>query len=382
MAQSEQANTKTTNNLPNRNHIIVRTSVIGIAVNVLLAGFKAVIGVISGSIAITLDAVNNLSDALSSLITIIGTKLAGKLPDKKHPLGYGRMEYLSAMIVSAIMLYAGITSSIESIKKILNPVVAEYSTVSLIIVAVAIIVKLILGQYVKGQGERVHSVALVASGTEARLDAVLSASALASALIFLFFGLSLEAYVGLLISLMIIKSGVESMSETLHDILGKRVDEESATLIKELIAQEPEVYGAYDLSMHNYGANHNYASVHLELPDTMTVAEADLLTRRLRDRVYRETGVLLEGVSVYSRNTQDPDVVAVRDTIYETVLAHEWVLEIHGFYANLQSKRVRFDVIISFDMDTKSGLEIIQDEVQALYPEYTFYITPDADTSN
>ena len=136
-----------------RDRIIVRTSAIGILINVLLAAFKAAVGVASHSIAVILDAVNNLSDAVSSVVTIVGTKLAGKLPDKKHPLGYGRIEYLSAMIVSGIVLYAGITSAVESVKKIIHPETPEYGTISLVIIAVAVVVKIVLGKYVKTQGK-------------------------------------------------------------------------------------------------------------------------------------------------------------------------------------------------------------------------------------
>ena len=128
----------------NRDKVIIKTSIIGILTNVILAAFKAVVGVVSNSIAVILDAVNNLSDALSSIITIVGTKLAGKLPDKKHPLGYGRIEYLSAMIVSGIVLYAGITSTVESVKKIIHPETPDYSMISLIIIAVAVFVKIFL----------------------------------------------------------------------------------------------------------------------------------------------------------------------------------------------------------------------------------------------
>ena len=191
-----------------RDQVIIRTSIIGIMTNVFLAAFKAFVGIVSHSIAVTLDAVNNLSDALSSIITIVGTKLAGKRPDKKHPLGHGRVEYLSAMIVSGIVLYAGITSAVESVKKIIHPEKAEYSTVSLIIIAVAIAVKLILGKYVKTQGEKVNSGSLVASGSDATFDAILSASVLASAIIFLATGISLEAWVGVVIAVFIIRSGI------------------------------------------------------------------------------------------------------------------------------------------------------------------------------
>ena len=160
----------------NRDRVIVRTSVIGILANLFLAAFKAAVGLLSHSIAVVLDAVNNLSDALSSVITIIGTKLAGKKPDKKHPLGYGRIEYLSALIVSAFVLYAGITALVESVKKIIHPEAADYSAAGLVIVASAVIVKLLLGRYVKATGEKVNSGALIASGSDAVSDAALSLS--------------------------------------------------------------------------------------------------------------------------------------------------------------------------------------------------------------
>ena len=190
-----------------REKTIVKTSLVGILTNLLLVGFKAFVGLVSNSIAVILDAVNNLSDALSSVVTIIGAKLGAKQPDKKHPLGYGRIEYLSSMIVAALVLYAGITSLVESIKKIIHPEAADYSTVAIFIISVAIAVKLVLGMYVKRQGKKVNSGALSASGSDALFDAVLSASVLASAIIFLVSGVSLEAYVGVVIAGFIIKAG-------------------------------------------------------------------------------------------------------------------------------------------------------------------------------
>ncbi|MBO4407630.1 MAG: cation diffusion facilitator family transporter, partial [Clostridia bacterium] len=174
-----------------REKTIVKTSIVGIITNLFLVGFKAFVGLVSNSIAVILDAVNNLSDALSSVVTIIGAKLGAKQPDKKHPLGYGRIEYLSSMIVAALVLYAGITSLVESVKKIVTPEAADYGPVSIIIISVAIVVKLILGMYVKKQGEKVKSGALSASGADALFDAVLSLSVLASAIVYLVFGLSL-----------------------------------------------------------------------------------------------------------------------------------------------------------------------------------------------
>lgn len=363
----------------NRDKIIVQTSIIGILVNIALAAFKAMAGIMSNSIAVTLDAVNNLSDALSSVVTIIGNKLASKEPDKKHPLGYGRIEYLSAMIVAAIVLYAGITSIVESIKKIITPTPADYSTLTLVIIAVAILVKLVLGAYVKHKGETAKSGALIASGADATFDAILSLSVLLSAFIYIYTGISLEAYIGVLISLVIIKAGIEMIIDTLNDILGKRADPETAIKIKKLITEEPEVRGAYDLFINNYGPDKNYASVHIELPDTMTVEEVDILTRRLQRKLLNKMGVILTGVGVYSYNTQNDEIGNIRNNIMEKVMNHNWALQVHGFFVNLDKKEIRFDVVMSFDIDHKEGIEILKKEVKELYPNYHIDIVSDID---
>ena len=365
-----------------RERTIIKTSVVGIATNVLLAAFKAAVGLLSRSIAVTLDAVNNLSDALSSVITIIGAKLGARQPDHKHPLGHGRVEYISSLLVAAIVLYAGITSLVESVKKIIHPEAADYSTVSLLIIAVAIAVKLVLGRYVKAQGEKVNSGALIASGSDASFDAILSASVLASAIIFLVWHISLEAYVGVVIAAFIIKAGIGMTTETLDDILGHREDAETSLKIKRLLTEEPEVRGAYDLILYNYGPNKNYGSVHLELPDTMTVDQVDVLTRRVEAKVYRETGVILTGVGVYSYNTTDEQAAQIRNAVQETVLSHDWALQMHGFYVDTEKKTMRFDVVLSFDVDRKEALETLQREVRALYPDYNAMIVPDVDVTD
>ena len=370
------------NAMDSRDGVIIRTSVVGILTNVLLAAFKAAVGLASHSIAVVLDAVNNLSDALSSIITIVGTKLSGKLPDRKHPLGYGRIEYLSAMIVAGIVLYAGITSLVESVKKIIHPETPEYGTISLVIIAVAVVVKIVLGKYVKAQGKKVNSGSLVASGSDALFDAVLSFSVLLSAIIFLMFKISLEAYVGAVISCFIIKAGLEMMSETVNEILGQRPDKETTAEIKRLLADEPEVRGAYDLILYNYGPDKNLASVHLELPDSMTVEEVDRLTRRLERRVYGETGVILVGVGVYSCNTGDNEAARIFKDVQNKVLSHEWALQVHGFHVDMPAKEMRLDVVMSFDITPKEGVEILLKEIGQAYPDYAIQIIPDVDVSD
>ena len=362
-----------------REKAIVKTSIIGIITNLFLSAFKAAVGIIANSIAVTLDAVNNLSDALSSVVTIIGAKLGAKKPNKKHPLGYGRIEYLSSMIVAAIVLYAGITSAVESVKKIISPETADYSVISLVIISVAIVAKLILGQYVRIQGKKHNSGALVASGSDALFDAILSSSVLASAIVYLVWGLSLEAYVGVIISGFIIKAGIEMMIETVNDILGKRTEKEEADRIKELICAEEGVIGAYDLILFNYGPNKNYASVHLELPDTMTVDEVDKLTRHVQNKIYLETGVILTGIGVYSFNTSDDESAKIRNTVQEIVMSHDWALQLHGFYADIENKSIRFDVVISFDVEKAEAVEILTKEVHAMFPDYELHIIPDID---
>ena len=379
-------NTKVTpssieNQVKSRDRIIVQTSIIGIVANILLAAFKAVIGILSHSIAVTLDAVNNLSDALSSVITIIGARLANRKPDKKHPLGHGRTEYLSAMIVAAIVLYAGLTSAYESVKKIISPETPDYSTISLVIIAVAVVVKILLGRYFIRRGKEAGSGALEASGADAFFDAVLSLSVLACAILFKVTGISLEAVVGAVISIFIIKSGVEMMLATIDDIVGKRADAETVRRIKELITQEPEVRGAYDLFINNYGPERDFASVHVELPDTMDVEQVDLLTRRLEQKVYQGTGVILTGIGVYSYNTRNEEAAQIRSRVMETALKYEWLLQIHGFHIDTEKKVMRFDAVFSFDIDSSEGYEIIYKEVKALYPEYELQITRDVDVS-
>lgn len=364
-----------------REKIIVRTSILGIIANLFLAVFKAALGLLSHSIAITLDAVNNLSDALSSIITIIGTKLSNRLPDKKHPLGHGRIEYLSAMLVAGIVLYAGITSAVESVKKILHPQKADYSAVTLIIIAVAVLVKIFLGMYVKSQGKKVNSGALIASGSDASFDAILSASVLASALIYLTTGVSLEALVAAIISIVIIKSGIEMMTETLNEIIGVRADPKEVQKIKAIVKKEKMVRGVYDLVMYNYGPNRDMVSLHIEVPDTISVNELDNLTRRIETAVYEQTGTVVVAVGIYSFNTGDDEAARLRNEISKQVTSHEWAIQVHGFYVDLKTKDIRFDVVLNFEIDPQEGLDIIKQEMTETYPDYSFVISPDIDIS-
>ena len=370
------------NEQASRDSIIIRTSVIGILANIALAAFKAVVGLSSNSIAIVMDAVNNLSDAASSVITIVGTKLAGREPDKKHPFGYGRIEYLSATIISLLVLYAGITAFTESVKKIIHPDSPDYGAAALIIVAAAVVVKLLLGRYVKGIGEKVNSDSLKGSGEDATLDSVISASTLVAAAIYLFFHVSLEAWLGAVIAVVIIKSGVEMLRDTLSKILGERVDAQLAADMKATIRNNPEVRGAYDLILHDYGPDLYNGSVHIEVPDTMTAAELDRLNRKITREVYDKHGVALTAISVYSYNTKDPEAAEVRNRVAKIVTADPYVREMHGFYMDKIEKRMRFDVVVSFDAEDRNKVyREVCEKVQREFPDYKLLIAMDADFS-
>ncbi len=365
-----------------RNSIVVRTSLIGIIANVLLAAFKAIVGIMSHSIAIVLDAVNNFSDALSSIITIIGTKLASKAPDKNHPLGHGRIEFIAASIISVIVLYAGISALTESLRNLVNHVEADYSWRSLLVITVAVLVKLILGNYVKTIGERVNSKSLIASGADALFDAVLSTSVLVTALLYKLFGISLEAYVGILISFVIIKSGYDLLTETINDLLGKRVDDDLAVGIKELVSSMEGVYGAYDLIVHNYGPNDLLGSVHIEVDDSMTAWEIDRLTRLIQKEVYDQYGVVISAVGVYARNTSDSQALEIRKKLTSILSEYPYIKQFHGIHINTLTHLIAFDIIIEFEQENRNKLyDEIVERVKKEFKGFDVSITLDGDFS-
>ena len=365
-----------------REKTIVRTSFLGIGANVLLAAFKAFIGIVSNSIAITLDAVNNLSDAFSSVITIVGTKLAAKPADKKHPFGYGRLEYLSAMVISVIILYAGVTSLVESVKKIISPAEPEYTLPSIIILSVAVIVKIVMGLHVKSVGQKVNSDSLVASGKDAIMDSVISIATIIAAIVFIFTGFKLEAYLGLIISVMIIKAGFETMKETISEILGERASEELIKGIKESVLSVDGVLGVYDLVLNNYGPDSFVASVHIEVADETTAVELDKIQWKISEKVYLNHGVSIAAIGIYPSNTSSTKTSRIKNQLKTLLADYPEVIEMHGLYLNDEDKLFRMDIIINFDAKDRYGLyKEIYEKVCTMLPEYKVIVNLDLDFS-
>ena len=373
---------KPNNHKDNRVKKIIRASMIGILTNFFLAALKMVLGIISNSIAITLDAVNNISDAASSVITIVGTKLAEKAPDKKHPFGHGRIEYLSAIIISLLIIYAGISSLAESIKKIIHPETPDYSPVMIIVIAVAVAVKIILGRYVISVGVKTNSESLNNSGKDSILDAVITAATLVAAVIFILWDIQIEAWLAAVISIVIIKSGIDMLRNAFSPILGERTDAALTAEIKHTIEEFPEVCGAYDLVLHNYGPECYQGSVHIEVPYTCSANDLDKLIRLITKKVYEKHHITLTAIGIYSVNTNDEDVMKMRKTIEKVVLREPYITEIHAFFYQKEEKTIRFDLVVSFDAPNRYDVfcKAVK-KVQKLYPDFRIMAAIDTNYS-
>ncbi len=364
-----------------RNKVIIKTSILGIIVNVILVIFKAIIGFVANSIAIILDAVNNLTDALSSIITIIGTKLSNKAPNKKHPYGYGRIEYFTSVIISAIVLFAGITAGKESIEKIINPAETDYSLVSLVIIAIAVIVKFVFGRYVKNVGKKVNSGSLIASGQDAFMDSILSFTTLIAAIINYIWKLNLEGYLGAIIAIFIIRAAIEMLKETVDSMLGERADKELTTKIKSKILSFKDVQGVYDLNLHNYGPSKIIASVHIQVRNEMTAEEIHILTREIEYAIYMEFGITLT-IGIYAANDKG-EFGEIKREIANIIKEYKSILQLHGFYVDKAKSNVYFDLILDFEEKNKEEiLKEIVSKLKAKYDNYNFNVILDSDISD
>ena len=360
-----------------RSQEIIRTSWIGIAANLLLAGFKAAVGILASSVAIVMDAVNNLSDALSSVITIVGTKLSQRPADRKHPFGFGRVEYFSAIIIAVIVLSAGITSLIESGKKIFDPTEPEYTTTTLVVIVVAIVVKLILGQYVKRKGQQLRSDALIASGSDALFDAVITLATLVSAGVMLLWGVSLDGILGALISVVIIKAGIEMLASPINELLGTSISQDFAKQIQKEVSDFEGVHGVFDLILHNYGPDVKIGSLHINVYDTMTAHDIHGLTRQISTRMFEKYGIVMT-VGVYAVATGDNRHAELQAIVMQTIARHKDIVQVHGFYYSEKNKYLSVDVVpdISVHDDTLLVSQLAN-ELQPLVPETRVVIVVD-----
>lgn len=366
----------------NREKTIIRTSLIGIGANILLVAFKAFIGFLVGSIAIILDAVNNLTDALSSGITIVGTKLANRKPDAKHPYGHGRIEYITSLAISIIILFAGVTAIYQSVGAIIENKDITYTIPAIVIVSAAIVVKLGLGIYFRHVGKKINSEALKASGTDAMFDAIISVGTLVAILVSMLWSVNIEGYLGVAIGLFIIKAGIEVLHTAISSIIGERTSKETSLGIKAMVCSSPLVKGAYDLIINNYGPQRAYGSVHIEVDDGLTAREIHALTRSITEEVYFKYGVILT-VGVYASNTSSEEIAEIKSFLLEEIKKYPDIKQFHGFYVDKERMVITFDIIIDFKCkDPNSVRNAVFYAVKEKYPLYDYFIVLDNDITD
>lgn len=352
-----------------REHKILKTSFIGIGTNVLLGIVKAMVGILAGSIALATDALNNLSDAVSSIITIVGTKLAGKAPSKEHPFGYGRIEYMTALVIGFIVLGAGIGAAKTAIESILEPQATEYSAAFVGVVLVTMVVKVLLGNYTVKVGESVNSGALKAAGIDAKNDALVSAVTLVAALVYFVFSINIDAYAGVLISLAVIKAGFDILKETVGTLLGERVDSDLSRAVYEVIRTYPGVKDAHDLALSNYGPDRYLGSVHIEVDGKKTFSELYPMIYGLERDIYHRFNAIVT-VGYYAIDEKSPETQRVKDVLQAHQDTSSYIMGYHGICVFPDKKEIFFDITFAFGAPVNTLLEAIKHDIKALYPDY------------
>jgi len=263
----------------------VLCSAVGIALNVFLFAFKLLAGILSGSIAITADAVNNLSDAGSSLVTLLGFKLASQKPDSDHPFGHGRMEYISGLVVAMVILLMGFELGKSSVEKILHPEAVVFRPVVVLILAASILVKFYMSAYNRAVGKKINSSAMLATAADSLSDCLATATALASTLVGHFFHLSIDGWCGIVVACFILWAGINAARETIDPLLGQPPTPEFVSAVEELVMSHDEIAGIHDLLVHDYGPGRCFISLHAEvsadgdmcaLHDVIDTAEREL----------------------------------------------------------------------------------------------------------
>lgn len=362
-----------------RTKSVIKTSLVGIVLNLILVGMKAFVGLVSGSISILSDAANNLSDSISSIITIVGVILAGKKPDKEHPYGHGKIEYISALVIAIIIFGTGVSFLVESVQKIFKPEVSQFDIPMVAILFVGILVKVFLGFYFKKRGEALKSDSLIASGQDALFDVVISTSTLIGAIITIGFGVTIDGWIGVVVSALIIKSAIEIAGGSVNDIIGTRTDSAFSNEIKKTVSKEKAVLGVYDLILHHYGPNRIIGSVHIEVDDKMTAKEIHVLTRRISENVYKKYGIILT-IGIYASNSDNSEYAKIKDEINELIKGYDTILQMHGFYVDSEKKIISFDLVFDFsEKHIPEIIETISENIKSKHPKYKINIIEDKD---
>ena len=278
---------------------IIKTSIIGIIINIFLVVVKIIIGLLVNSILIVIDAVNNLSDTMSSIITIIGSKLSLKKPDLKHPFGYGRVEYFTSLIISTMILIVGFFSLKESALKIINPAKTTYSIIIMMVLPFGVIIKFFLGKYYRKIAKDLNSNNLRVTGDEALMDSAFSLITFITAIISFIFNINIEAYLSLIISLFIIENAYQILVKSLDSILGENIDIEITNSLKQTINSYEEVLKTKNIVLHNYGPSTIMGTAYIEVTPDMKANNIYLLTKQIKENIYQKYNINLT-IGIYT----------------------------------------------------------------------------------
>ena len=339
-----------------RDGVVAATSVLGIIVNVLIAGLKVAIGIFASSIAILSSGVNNATDALTSVLTLVGTRLSARRPDARHPFGYGRIEYLTSLVIAGLILVSGFEMLESSVKLIFAPAEMRISYLMLGIIAVTAVIKYFLGVYMIRTGKRVNSGALVAVGLEGRNDAFVSLVTLLSAGVFLLFDWNIDAYAGVFTSLIILKAGFDVLRETVSALLGKPGQEELARQIYRELRADPLVVNAADMMLHNYGPERYSGSVNLEISHEKTVGEVYQQLHQLQLRIMHEYKVTMV-FGIYAVDNDHEQIRQLRQEVSAFIQSHEHVRSFHALYIEPGTGRIYCDMVVDYDLKDWEGLK-------------------------
>lgn len=323
--------------------------VAGLTANVLLFLLKLLAGVLSGSVAIIADAFNNLSDAGSSVVTLVGFRLAGSPPDEEHPFGHGRMEYLSTLTVAALIMLAGIELAKSAVEKIFEPSVSAFSWVTAVILVASILTKLWMARFNRQVGDRIHSNTLIAAATDSRNDVICTLVVLVSSVFTAFTDLSIDGYVGAAVSLFVIWSGFSVMKETLSPLLGEAPDPELVEQIRRIVLENDGIVGIHDLIVHNYGPGRCIVSLHAEVPAHGDILHSHELIDAVERRLVHELNITA-CIHMDPVDTQDEQVRELR-VLTEAILQDiDSALSLHDFRLVRGEQRINviFDVVVPF----------------------------------
>lgn len=362
-----------------REDIITMTSGLGIAVNLLLAGIKIFIGLMTSSIAILSEGANNAADVMTSVLALLGAVLSKKHPDEKHPFGYGRLEYLASLVISALILATGIEMLSNAVKRIFNPVPLSITYLALVIIAVSALIKFFLGIYTISMGKKADSTSLVGVGLESRNDGLSSIITILSFLIFLLFHISIDAYAGILISAMIVKAGIDTLMDTVSELIGRPGEHELAMKLYRIIRGTKGILAAADMRLHNYGPNAWSGSVNVEIDHKKTVGEVYELLHELQLKIMHEMKVTLV-FGIYAVDNDHDYARELRKRIAYFVKATDHVKSFHAVFLDKASMRMYCDLVVDYELRDWSA---VRDKFAAYmaehYPEYQIELTIETD---